>query len=93
MRIGLKLFAFAALLACLWVMPAAAQACPMCNQSIAEEDLAPHAFMYSIIFMLSMPATVFTGIGTAIYLKFRNNGAAEPNRAAGDELAAADDPA
>lgn len=65
----------------------------MCNQSIAEEDLAPHAFMYSIIFMLSMPATVFTGIGTAIYLKFRNNAAVEPNLVAGDEAAAPDDPA
>ena len=55
-----------------------AQACPMCSQSIAEEDLLPHAYMYSILFMLTMPAVVFGGIGTAIYLKFRKHGATAP---------------
>jgi hypothetical protein len=50
----------------------------MCSQSIAEEDLLPHAYMYSILFMLGMPAMVFGGIGTAIYLKFRKHGATVP---------------
>jgi hypothetical protein len=64
------------LLACLavgatWLISAAAHACPMCSQSIAEEDLLPHAYMYSILFMLAMPAVVFTGIGSVIYLQFR----------------------
>ncbi len=50
----------------------------MCSQSIAEEDLLPHAYMYSILFMLAMPAVVFGGIGTAIYLKFRKYAATAP---------------
>jgi hypothetical protein len=65
---------------------AAAQACPMCSQSIAEEDQLPKAFMYSIIFMLGMPATVLCGIGTAIYLKFRQFHAAQQIGVAGDNL-------
>src|SRR5215468_1794571 len=57
---------------------ATAHACPMCSQSIAEEDLLPHAYMYSILFMLGMPATVLTGIGTAIFLKYRKYAAQVP---------------
>jgi len=59
-------------------MAATAHACPMCSQSIAEEDLLPHAYMYSILFMLGMPAMVFGGIGTAIFLKYRKYAAAAP---------------
>ena len=55
-----------------------ANACPMCNQSIAGQDQLPHAYMYSILFMLGMPAVVFTGIGGAIYLKFRRFYASAP---------------
>jgi hypothetical protein len=54
-----------------WLLSAAAHACPMCSQSIAEEDLLPHAYMYSILFMLAMPAVVFTSVGSVIYLKLR----------------------
>jgi ABC-type dipeptide/oligopeptide/nickel transport system permease component len=60
------------------LVSATAQACPMCSQSIAEEDLLPHAYMYSILFMLGMPATVFGGIGTAIFLKYRKYAAQVP---------------
>lgn len=60
-----------------WLLSAAAQACPMCSQSIAEEDLLPHAYMYSIIFMLAMPAVVFTGIGSVIWLQLRRPTAAD----------------
>jgi hypothetical protein len=67
---------------------AAAQACPMCSQSIAEESLLPHAYMYSIIFMLAMPATVFTGFGTAIFLKYRKFNAQQQIGIAGDDLVA-----
>jgi hypothetical protein len=52
-----------------WFLSAAAQACPLCSQSIAEEDSLPHAYMYSILFMLAMPAVVFTGIGSVIYMQ------------------------
>ena len=50
----------------------------MCSQSIAEEELLPHAYMYSILFMLTMPAAVFTGFGTMIYFKFRKFNATQP---------------
>jgi hypothetical protein len=60
------------------LVAATAHACPMCSQSIAEEDLLPHAYMYSILFMLGMPAMVFGGIGTAIFLKYRKYSAQVP---------------
>ena len=53
-----------------------AQACPMCklaNESGDDEncDVAknarPRAYMYSILFMLSMPATLFAGYSFAFY--------------------------
>jgi hypothetical protein len=65
---------------------ATAQACPMCNQSIAEDNLLPKAFMYSILFMLGMPATVLGAIGTMIYLKFRQFYATQQIGVAGDNL-------
>ena len=68
------------LAACTFALLAAtAHACPMCSQSIAEEDLLPHAYMYSILFMLGMPATVLTGIGGMIYFKFRKLQASAPS--------------
>jgi hypothetical protein len=60
-----------------FLLSAAAQACPLCSQSIAEEDALPHAYMYSILFMLAMPAVVFTGIGSAIYMQCRKSTAAD----------------
>ena len=50
----------------------AAEACPMC--SVANEDgkdeaanARPRAYMYSILFMLSMPATIFTVFAVSFY--------------------------
>jgi hypothetical protein len=80
MRRCSKLLFVACLAICgLSFLAASAQACPMCSQSIAEEDLLPHAYMYSILFMLGMPATVFAGFGTMIYLKFRKFSASQPS--------------
>jgi hypothetical protein len=62
-----------------WLLSAAAQACPLCSQSISEEDALPHAYMYSILFMLAMPAVVFTGIGSVIYMQCRKSTPAEQN--------------
>ena len=49
-----------------------AQACPMCK--IANEDAEdpavaarPKAYMYSILFMLSMPASITTFFGVTFY--------------------------
>jgi hypothetical protein len=53
------------------LLPAVAWACPMCNQTIAEDAALPRAYMYSILFMLGMPATVFSCLGIAIFKKFQ----------------------
>ena len=87
MRGGVKVLSFLCAALCgLSLFAAAAQACPMCSQSIAEEDLLPHAYMYSIVFMLAMPATVFTGFGTMIFLKYRKFNAEQQVGIAGDDL-------
>jgi hypothetical protein len=54
-----------------------AQACPMCkfaNEDGSQEgqtntvaDLRPKAYMYSILFMISMPATILAGFGFSFY--------------------------
>jgi hypothetical protein len=50
-----------------------ARACPMCKvanesgENAAVRDARPRAYMYSILFMLSMPATLLTGYGFGFY--------------------------
>ncbi|MFG0331780.1 MAG: hypothetical protein ACF8TS_00335 [Maioricimonas sp. JB049] len=52
-----------------------AQACPMCkvanesgeNGSASATSSVPRAYMYSILFMLTMPATLMTGFGIGFY--------------------------
>jgi len=62
-----------------------AQACPMCkyaNDAEQPDEAAnrrPKAFMYSILFMLSMPPTIFTVFGVSFY---RMNKRAEAEAAA-----------
>ena len=58
----------------------------MCNQSIAEEEDLPRAFMYSILFMLGMPATILGGFGTMLFIKFRQHNATQTIGVAGDDL-------
>lgn len=57
-----------------------AQACPMCklaNESgedencQIEQNARPRAYMYSILFMLSMPATLTAGFGFGFYRLWR----------------------
>lgn len=43
------------------------QACPGCKNANETDNLRPRAYMYSILFMLGMPATVFSGFGIAFY--------------------------
>jgi hypothetical protein len=62
--------------------PPAAQACPLCkyaNEEGAEtgsieaaaQNARPRAYMYSILFMLGMPATLLSGFGIAFYRMHR----------------------
>lgn len=44
-----------------------AQACPMCKAANDSEEDRPRAYMYSILFMLSMPVVLFTGFGVGFY--------------------------
>ncbi len=44
-----------------------AQACPMCKELNETDDRKPRAYMYSIAFMLAMPAMIFSGFGVAFY--------------------------
>lgn len=42
-------------------------ACPNCKFANETEDSRPRAYMYSILFMIGMPATIFTGFGISFY--------------------------
>jgi len=62
-----------------------AQACPMCqlaNESgkdgtCGDQNARPRAYMYSILFMLSMPATLTAGFGFGFYRLWRKGQALE----------------
>ena len=43
------------------------RACPNCKEGLATQDNTPQAYQYSIIFMLAMPATIFTGFSFGFY--------------------------
>ena len=72
-----------------------AAACPMCKQAneseqSAEQNLKPKAYFYSILFMLAMPATLFTGFtgfSIGFYRLSKKNGLPddEPQVEAGSE--------
>lgn len=53
------------------------QACPGCKTANETDDPRPRAYMYSILFMLGMPATMFAGFGIAFYRLSRK---AEPEQ-------------
>jgi hypothetical protein len=55
------------------VMSSELQACPGCKNANETDSLRPRAYMYSILFMLGMPATVFTGFGIAFYRMSRRS--------------------
>ncbi|MEZ6040898.1 MAG: hypothetical protein R3C20_10350 [Planctomycetaceae bacterium] len=44
-----------------------ANACPSCKAANESDSRLPQAYMYSILFMLAMPATVFAGFGISFY--------------------------
>ena len=44
-----------------------ASACPKCKEANESDDRRPQAYMYSILFMLAMPVTLFTGFGVSFY--------------------------
>jgi hypothetical protein len=52
---------------CVAAVSDTARACPMCKTANEQDDAKPRAYMYSILFMLSMPAMMFSGFGIAFY--------------------------
>ena len=44
-----------------------ATACPSCKAANETDSRRPTAYMYSILFMLGMPATIFSCFGIAFY--------------------------
>ncbi|MEZ6123171.1 MAG: hypothetical protein R3C49_08370 [Planctomycetaceae bacterium] len=50
-----------------------ASACPNCKFANETEADRPRAYMYSILFMLGMPATIFTGFGISFYRMAKKN--------------------
>jgi hypothetical protein len=44
-----------------------ASACPSCKESISQDEAQPKAYMYSILFMLGMPAVVGGAFGYGLY--------------------------
>ena len=55
-------------------------ACPMCKAALASGDGGGdlvNGFFYSILFMLSMPVLIITGMGTYFYVLIRRARAVE----------------
>ena len=48
-------------------LPQAVWACPMCAETVAADDNLPKAYMYSILFMMGMPAILASGFGFAFF--------------------------
>jgi hypothetical protein len=44
-----------------------ASACPMCKLANESDSRLPRAYMYSILFMLGMPATVLSGFSIGFW--------------------------
>ena len=63
----------------------------MCSQAIdsEEDNRIPRAYMFSILFMLAMPATLLTGFGIGFYRlsKSKTNGSILPAQSGEHHLA------
>jgi len=68
-----------------------ASACPMCKLAAESDARLPKAYMYSILFMMGMPATISTGFGIGFWRLSRK--ATRLQREAEQALLGATDPA
>lgn len=60
-----------------FVFAAPASACPNCKAANDDDKRAAQGYMYSILFMIGMPATLFTGFGISFYRMTKRAAAAE----------------
>ena len=65
----------------------------MCQQANESEKDLPRAYMYSILFMLAVPATVFTGFSVGFYRLSKQRAAAAESVEDQRPAAASDDAA
>ena len=74
LRLVFLAWCFAVLTACGALSPgqSVAQACPNCKAANETDPLKPKAYMYSILFMIAMPATIFTGFSFSFWRMTRN---------------------
>ena len=83
MRMSRSLALAAFTLVCL---TAAAEACPTCRQGLTDGQHAKmiQGYFWSIVFMMSMPFLIFTGLATYFYLQVsrvrRTTTGASPDR-------------
>lgn len=63
-----------------------ASACPMCAEANKQDEKRPKAYMYSILFMMSMPAIIFTGFSIGLYRLHRNNASQGVDEHSSDHL-------
>jgi hypothetical protein len=63
-------------LACVGLSVSQAWACPMCKLALETDDPQPRAYMYSILFMMGMIASIFAGMIGFLYWLSRNERAA-----------------
>jgi hypothetical protein len=69
-----------------------ASACPMCKLATESDSRLPKAYMYSILFMMGMPATISTGFGVGFW-RLSRKAARLQREAAERAVAGAADPA
>ena len=62
-----------------------ALACPMCKAANEEDDAKPRAYMYSILFMLTVPATLVSGVTFSLFRMSRNEAEALRDAGLSDE--------
>jgi hypothetical protein len=62
-----------------------ALACPMCKAATEEDDSKPRAYMYSILFMLTVPATLVSGVTFSLVKMSRNEAEALRDAGLSDE--------
>ncbi len=65
-----RLLVYLALVAAIWGLSPAvpvARACPMCKAGLDDNDAKPRAYAASILFMLSVPACLFSSLGFGLW--------------------------
>lgn len=68
-------------------LPQTASACPMCKTANEQDANRPKAYMYSILFMLTMPAIIFGSFGYGLYVMNKRETEYEQQFLAGQDAA------